>query len=222
MAEGFCWLHIKPPVCARGKDGRLCVIDGQHTAIAAASRGLEQIPIMIVEAPEVERRARAFVAHSTERLTVTPLQLFASRLTAGDESARAADKAARLAGVTICRAQPANGCWEVGDTVAIAGLERLVVRLGEEKAVKVLKTLVAAKRSPVVVHEILAAAAVLYNPKFGWSHSTFDLVTVIRSKSIDGWRRPVVARMQTNGREALWKALAQAWVRAGDRGGHNA
>jgi len=86
----------------------------------------------------------------------------------------------------------------------------------------VLKTLVAAKRAPVVVHEVLAAAAVLYNPKLGWSHSAFDLVTVIRSKSIDGWRRPVMARMKTSGREALWKAVAEAWVRAGARAGRDA
>ena len=223
IAGEFCWLHVKPPVCARGRDGRLCVIDGQHTAIAAASRGVEKIPVMIVEAPEIERRAKAFVAHNTDRLAVTPLQLFASRLAAGDASAKAADKAARLAGVTIfCRHQPANGSWEVGQTVAIAGLERLVERLGEEKAVRVLKTLVAAKRAPVVVHEVLAAAAVLYNAKFGWSHTAFDLVTVIRSKSVDGWRRPVLARMKTSGREALWKAVAQAWVRAGNRGGGSA
>lgn len=133
IAEGFCWLHIKPPVCAKGGDGKLCVVDGQHTAIAAASRGVDKIPVMIVEAPEIERRARAFVAHNTDRLAVTPLQLFASRLAAGDASAKVADKAARLAGVTICRSQPANGSWEVGHTVAIAGLERLVARLGEEK-----------------------------------------------------------------------------------------
>jgi hypothetical protein len=71
----------------------------------------------------------------------------------------------------------------------------------------------------VAVHEILAVAAVLFDPKFGWHHSTFDLVTVIRSKSIDGWRRPIVCRMKSGGgdRVQLWKGVAQAWVRAGDR-----
>ena len=65
IAENFDWLHIKPAVCARGTNYELCVIDGQHTAIVTASRGVAKIPVMIVEAPEIARRARAFVAHST-------------------------------------------------------------------------------------------------------------------------------------------------------------
>jgi hypothetical protein len=98
-------------------------------------------------------------------------------------------------------------------------VERLVVRWCGERAVRALKTLVAAKHAPVTVHEILAAAACLFDPRFDWHHSAFDLVTVIRSKSINGWRRPVVARMKSSGgdRVALWKGVAQAWVRAGDR-----
>jgi hypothetical protein len=60
IAETFSWLHIKPPVCARDGNGNLCVIDGQHTAIAAASRGLKKIPVMIVEALDPALRAGAF------------------------------------------------------------------------------------------------------------------------------------------------------------------
>jgi hypothetical protein len=217
IAEHFDWLHIKPPVCARGSGGKLCVIDGQHTAIAAASRNIAKIPVMIVEAPEMKRRAKAFVAHNTDRLQVTPLQLFASRLASGDEGAIAAQKAAKAAGVRLCRVQPANGLWEVGDTMAVGAVERLAARYGEERAARALKTLVAAKRSPVVVHEVLATAALLFDPKFGWQHSTFDLVTTIRSKSIDAWRRQVLTQIKAGNRMALWKGIAEAWVRAGNR-----
>jgi hypothetical protein len=48
VAENFDWLHIKPRVCTHGTGNKLCVIDGQHTAIAAASRGVAKIPVMIV------------------------------------------------------------------------------------------------------------------------------------------------------------------------------
>lgn len=219
IAESFDWLHVKPPVCARGAGNKLCVIDGQHTAIAAASRGVPKIPVMIVEASDIKRRARAFVAHNTDRLNVTPVQLFLSRLAAGDKSALAAQKVATAAGVTIRRFQPGNGLWEVGDTMAVNGIERLAARYGEDKAVRVLKTLVAAKRAPVAIHEILAVAAVLYDLKLGWRHSAFDLVTVIRSKSASAWSQPIVARMKSAGgnRSALWKAVAEAWVRAAER-----
>jgi hypothetical protein len=218
IAEHFDWLHVKPPVCARS-NGKLCVIDGQHTAITAASRGLPKIPVMIVEAREVERRAKAFVAHNTDRLNVTPVQLFVSRLAAGDKEALAAQRVAKGAGVRICRYQPGNGLWQVGDTMAVSGIERLATRYGEERATKVLKTLVAAKRAPVAIHEILAVAAILYDPKCGWQHSAFDLVTIIRSKSATGWSQPIIARMKSpsGNRSALWKAVAEAWVRAADR-----
>ena len=217
IAENFDWLHIKPPVCARGSTGKLCVVDGQHTAIAAASRGVAKIPVMIVEAPELRHRAQAFVAHNTDRLNVTPLQLFASRVAAGDKQALAAQRVAKAAGVTPCRFQRANRLWQVGDTMAVNGLERLVSRYGEDRAAKVLKTLVAAKRAPVAVHEILAVAALLFDPSFGWQHSTFDLVTTIRSKSIDIWRRQVLGQIKDGSRMALWKGVAHAWVRAADR-----
>jgi hypothetical protein len=219
IASGFDWAHIKPAVCARAEGDKLFVVDGQHTAIAAVSRGVEKIPVMIIAAEDVRRRAKAFVSHNTDRLNITPLQMFASRLAAEDPGALTAQRAAKAAGVTILRSQPANGHWNLGETMACGAVERLASRWGEERAVRALKTLVAAKRAPVTVHEILATAAVLFDPKFGWNHSAFDLVTVIRSKSIDGWRRPVVARMKSSGgdRVALWKGVAQAWVRAGDR-----
>src|SRR5262249_36277513 len=87
IASVFDWAHLKPPVCARDGNGGLFCIDGQHTAIAAVSRGVERIPVMIVEAGDVKRRAKAFVSHNTDRLNITPLQMFASRLAAEDPAA---------------------------------------------------------------------------------------------------------------------------------------
>jgi hypothetical protein len=219
IAAAFDWAHLKPPVCARAGDGKMFVRDGQHSAIAAVSRGVDKIPVMIVDAGDMRRRAKAFVSHNTDRLNITPLQMFASRLAAEDSGAVAAQRAATEAGVTILRSQPGNGHWNLGETMACGAVERLAVKFGHDRAVRALKTLVAAKRAPVAVHEILAVAAVLFDPKFGWHHSTFDLVTVIRSKPIDGWRRPVVARMKSGGgdRVQLWKGVAEGWVRAGDR-----
>ena len=65
-------------------------------------------------------------------------------------------------------------------------------------------------------HEILAAAALLFEPSFGSQHSTFDLLTVIRSKSIEGWRRQVLAHQENARMTALWKGVAATWVRAGN------
>jgi hypothetical protein len=51
ITADFNWLNIKPVICAKGKDGKLVVLDGQHTAIAAISRGIKSVPIMLVNAP---------------------------------------------------------------------------------------------------------------------------------------------------------------------------
>jgi hypothetical protein len=217
IAGNFDWLHIKPPVCARGAGGKLCVVDGQHTAIAAASRGVPKIPVMIIEAPEMKRRAKAFVAHNTDRLAITPMQLFHSRVAAGDPGALAVMRVAAASAVTVCRSQPATGYWKVGETVAIGGIESLIRARGEEKSVRVLKTLVAAKRGPVATHEIRAVEALLFDPSYGWQHSVFDLVTVVRSRSIDAWRGQVIGRMKDDEKLPVWKAVAKAWVRAGNR-----
>src|SRR5690348_4235835 len=64
IISGWDWAKFKPPIVAPTNDG-LEVIDGQHTAIAAASHpGIERIPVMVIDAAAMEDRARAFVAHN--------------------------------------------------------------------------------------------------------------------------------------------------------------
>jgi ParB-like nuclease domain len=214
IAEDFDWLHIKPPVCARGATGKLCVIDGQHTAIAAASRGLRKIPVMIVEAPEISRRARAFVAHNTNRLNVTPIQLWHSRVAAGDKAAMEAASVCKAAGVVPIKAQPGNGQWQIGDTIAFKTIERLIKRRDRDDSIRVLKTLLSAKRAPVAAHEILAVEAILYDESFGYDGPVFDLVTVIRSKRADGWTHRYTLHRESGAPTHLWRQVAEAWVRA--------
>jgi hypothetical protein len=148
-------------------------------------------------------------------LDIPTTQLFHSRVVANDPDAVAAMRVSQAAGVTIVRSQPANGYWKVGDTIAMGSIESLIRSRGEEKALKVLKTLVAAKRCPVVSHEIRAVEALLFDQAFGWTASAFDLVTLIRSKSIDAWRGQVIGQMKDAERIAIWKGVALAWVRAG-------
>jgi hypothetical protein len=160
-------------------EGLACVrrlYEDMYGGIAAASRGLAKIPVMIVEARDVERRGKAFVAHNTNRLNVTPIQLWHSRLAAGDVNIRAAASACRAAGVTPVRSQPGNGRWRPGETVAFGAIERLLSRRSRDDAIRVLKTLAAAKRAPVMAHEILAAEAVLYDEQLGYDGPVFDLV----------------------------------------------
>lgn len=46
MVANWDWARMKPPICAKNDKGQLVVMDGQHTAIAAASHpGIKQIPV---------------------------------------------------------------------------------------------------------------------------------------------------------------------------------
>ena len=53
---GFAWNRVKPPVAVEA-DGKLHVIDGQHTAIGAASLDLPEIPIMLIRLTHTNPRA---------------------------------------------------------------------------------------------------------------------------------------------------------------------
>ena len=56
----WSWTAFEPPVVV-DVDGRLEVIDGQHTAIAAVTHGgIESLPVLIVQAEKHETRASAF------------------------------------------------------------------------------------------------------------------------------------------------------------------
>ena len=215
IAAGFNWLHVKPPVCARS-NGKLCVIDGQHTAIAAASRKIPKIPVMIVEAVEMETRAGAFVAHNTNRLNITPMQLFHSRAAAGDKSARLAKRVCSNAGINLLKAYRGNNDWEIGDSVAFRAIEKMANRRTFDEAVRALRVLVAAKRAPAQQHEIMAVEAILYDKEFGYDGPVFDLVTVIRSKTVDEW--VLKSSNMTKIHARTWHNVATVWLKAVKRG----
>lgn len=82
IIEKFDWTKFKPPVCVADGDGYF-VIDGQHTAIGAASHpDIETIPIMLVDAGTIEARASSFVAHNRDRVAMSPYQVFHGEVTA--------------------------------------------------------------------------------------------------------------------------------------------
>ena len=68
IVAGWDWTAMKPPICARRPDGALVVIDGQHTAMAAASHPeIKEIPVMIVEADTIVRRRSSSTTATASR-----------------------------------------------------------------------------------------------------------------------------------------------------------
>lgn len=184
------WAHIKPPVCVRDSKGRLIVLDGQHTAIAAASHGnIPKIPVMIVEADSVKARATAFISQNRDRIILTPMHMHFAALAAGDEIAVAVDEACRKSKVTILKAsRGTTGIYRVGETFAVGVITRLVKQHGVNATARVLRVLVDAKRAPVPAHEISAVAQLLFAPEHKGQVEAFDIATVIRAKTVDHWK----------------------------------
>lgn len=125
MVSGWDWAKFKPPVCAESDSG-LFVVDGQHTAIAAASHPeINEIPVMVVKRVNIADRAGAFVSQNTERVAMSPLQIFHAEVVAGKKQAFDMLKSTIRAGASIPRSIPAKGKAKPGEVVSMSGLRHV-------------------------------------------------------------------------------------------------
>lgn len=137
IAAGFKWSRFSPLVVAPADGGLFVIIDGQHHALAAAVRGIAEVPCAIVEAPTAEQ-AEAFVTINSQRLAITPMQLHAARLAHGDADARELVKVLAKADVSICRYPIPASQMKPGETLAAGSLYRLLKRYGADVLVAAL------------------------------------------------------------------------------------
>lgn len=208
----FDWAHMKPPICSR-EDGRLFVIDGQHTAIAAASHpGIDKIPVVVVDAGPMEQRARAFIGHNTNRVAITSAQIYFSQLAAKDQIAMLVDGACNKAGVKILRWPPPHGIYDQGETMAVVSLKKLVMKKGAPGLIRVLKILMASER-PIKRSELAAVQLVVYDAKYKTKRTDEELAQVIGSKMPGEWEASVAVRRERD-KISLSVALAEAWAAA--------
>jgi hypothetical protein len=159
MMENFAWRKMKPPIVVEVDQGLHCV-DGQHTAIAAASIGIPEIPVFIVEGASITERADSFIAHNRDRIVMQPLDIYRARIAAGDPDALDCANVCQRAGVRIRQIQPA-GKVLIGDTGAVGTIQRLVKRRGVQKSRMLLQAFVEGGRGPITPPEIDAAEALM-------------------------------------------------------------
>ncbi len=156
---GFSWSKYKPPIVTQ--DGsKLHVIDGQHTAIAAATIGLTSIPVFVVDIGALDERALAFVAHNTDRVHVTPISMFNALVAAGDPDACDVANVCKRSGVRIREYSQSSAVAE-GDTKAVGLIRKLIGRRGVQKARFALQALVMARLAPLGAAEIRAAEEII-------------------------------------------------------------
>lgn len=214
IVADFDWTKFKPPICAIVEvEGRvvLKVVDGQHTAIAAASHPfISEIPVMLIEAPDGVSQANAFIGHNTERLGVTPLQLHQARLEAQDEDALTLEMVCMRANVRILKA-PAGSASKPRETTAIGTLRTLVSKHGVKVSREILETIANAEMGAITVQQIKATELLLTEPEYAEKITAEDLTNAMVDLlySADDEAKLFAATHKT----PFWRALASVWFR---------
>ncbi len=207
----FSWGRFKPPICVRLPDSGnvLVVIDGQHTATAAACHpNVPKIPVMVVDADDVASRADNFVGHNRDRLALTNLAIYRADLVRGDSVAIAIDRACKAAGARILeRHTSTRQALEPGATVSVGAIRAVFRRHGEELLGKVLAVLTKAGRAPILAEEIGAAEIVLAK----MPGAAERLRAVVASKPAARWKSVAISRIADTG-EKPPAALAACWL----------
>jgi hypothetical protein len=145
IAEEFNWGRYRPPLVVN-RDGRLLIVDGQHTAIAAASRAdLEKIPVLVVESIGADREAADFVAVNTQKVAMTPFAIFHANLKAGDAATVTANRRLIAAGAFVPRNSFMKGKWPVGSITSPAAVLYLLRHGGEDQLERVTRICVDAE-----------------------------------------------------------------------------
>lgn len=210
--ETFRWNRYKPPIAVQTGPATLHVIDGQHTAIIAATLRIPEILILIVGAESVDERARAFVGHNLDRIKVTPFDIYRALLASGDPDAVDVDNVCKRAGVRIRLISPSSAIAE-GDTAALGLVRRLVKKRGVIPARKVLQCLVKAKRAPITGAEILAAEHIVCEER-----KDIDLEALTAAVRVEGAEGLAKAHLKAKSEgRAIWREVADRWLRRIDR-----
>ena len=215
IVSRFNWSRFKPPICVRLPDSGnvLVCIDGQHTAMAAATHpDVDKIPVMVVDATDVASRAAAFVGHNRDRLSLTQMAIYHAELAAGDELAKVIDRACRAAGATILnKAVNLRSALPAGTTIAVGTIRTLARKQGEEALARVLRLLTKAGRGPIKADEIAAVALIL--EAAGGERAIDDrLRAVVEEKTAEKWAS-VCSRYTAESGDSLSSALASEWCR---------
>lgn len=167
IVQHWDWTRYKPPIVTKDPgSGKLYILDGQHTAIAAATHSeITQIPVMIVTADALRDRASAFLGHNRDRISLTPAQLHHSAVAAFDPMAVTINKVCAAAGVTVLRYPPPNSVFNPGETIAISTISKLIKGYGEERAIMTLKVMRLAECAPLRADQMRAVAMVMFGER---------------------------------------------------------
>ena len=212
IVETWDWLKFKAPVVALTDLG-FEVVDGQHTAIAAACHpDVETIPVLVVDGSDLARRARAFVSHTVDRMQARPIELWHAAVAAGDEDALTVRNVIEHAGVTLLAHNPQDRPWAPGETMALAAVRRLVDRRGAMRAREVLEILAGAALAPIQAEHVRSAESLLLYPEYAGGLDAARITAALRDITPKQWAE--AKEIAFAKRMPLWRALTAVLYRA--------
>lgn len=211
MVANFDWARLKALSVIDMGGGLYEVLDGQHTAIAAASHGgIEKLPCLVVASRDTEAAAAAFVDLNTQRVQLTGMQIFFAQVAAGDELATDVARGVRLGGGTIVATQSAAGTWREGETMAVAAFRKLAQQGGVAYVRRVASVAVRARLAPISRDFVVACGALMWGQHAG-KVSDERIIDLVRITGIVKLMNK--ARIEQEHGGTLGAALARVLVR---------
>lgn len=204
IVKNWDWKKFKPPVVSANADGEYVIIDGQHTAIAAATHpDIKLIPVMVMRTDSVQEQADSFLGHNRDRVGINALQMHFAALRAGDAEAEAVDNVCKLSGLSVVR-QPKLK-YAIGETASVSTLRGLVKRHGVTKAADIARVAVEGKLAPVSVTEMRAIEYLLHDKVMAgqFTGAAISTVFIAAGKEVDDEAKALAGARGI----PVWKAM---------------
>lgn len=207
IVRDWSWASYKAPVCVETAND-LVIIDGQHTAIAAATRGIGFIPVLVVAADSIEEQAKAFLGQNTRRLNVTKMQIFQAAVAAGDEDACTAKQVCERASVKILMSP--RDVYSARETLAVTAVVSLAKRQGAMVARQIIEAVADAGVEPIKAIHLRAAELVMRDHSYASDRMSYPelTATIAHHRNREDFE---TSRLAAAMDVAAYKALATLW-----------
>jgi len=183
MVLQWDWTKYKPPVATEISEGVYVIVDGQHTATAAATHpNVDKIPIFVVRNRDIEGQARAFVGHNKDRIPMKSIDIHRASVTSKDTDALKVEDILSAGGTLLIGQAEVGGTHKPNTTVAVSSYYWLSHRYGESRAKAVARTLGKCFLRPIRDVHIKAVAHLMWDEE---THNVIDadkLATTIEAE----------------------------------------
>lgn len=206
MASAWDWSSFKTPNVAITEDpDSFEVIDGQHTAIAAASNGhILILPCLLVPAVTLREKAQGFLGVNLSKIGLTRQAIYNAQLASGDEIATSVQVALNASGCRVLALPPPDGKYSVGELMAIGTLMQLVQTKGGTRLRKLLSMSKEAGAAPISA--MLLKSLDLCLPRDAPDDIVARVTAVLRNQGVG--RLEIIAKSRTNAGDRAYETFA--------------